>query len=80
MHSRMDGKPPTKGATRNVVLAFFCQVKKNKIKFIYIYLYLYIYEKCALKINDLKKDGCQDEASIELLASLYTGHGERGAV
>jgi hypothetical protein len=36
--------------------------------------HIYIYEKVALKINDLKKNLCQGEASIELLISLYIGH------
>jgi hypothetical protein len=38
----MDGKPPTREAARNVVLALFGQVKKN------IFFYSFIYTKNAV--------------------------------
>ena len=74
MRSRMDGKPPTREAARNVVLALFGQVKKN-----IFFLFFHIYEKCGLERNNLEMV-TQDEASIEPSASSYEGHEERGAV
>jgi hypothetical protein len=49
MRLRMDGKPPTKGATRNVVLTLFGQVKKNYFFIIFI-IYILAKNTRVLKV------------------------------